>query len=708
MFYMERKNLTLNTLNFRHSKPELNCYFTTRKSELGVKIADYDQKYLSSLLPFQADSNAVFTTFDIPGKDMLSLTLPFTRNEKDNISPCWSNGFQKNFYLFKLTNYFRGLGFPVQSNLISDADVWIPTEPSFKECNSYKVFRVRVQFAKLSNRPELLLSYDGVHSVFKEPLKSEFFHRDKELSFLKLLYGTEFFRFTNLPDRVRRETDRLFPCLNKELQRELQMPFHAPDKSNRYLRYKAEIDEFRINYLQPYKLKDFMIPDSEWLQCEALQLPNPDHRLDMMAFGNGATGRDANRGLKYNGPKAYSPEQDIILFFICREKDKPMAMTIYKYLKGDMHSFVGLGKYVGINFQISKGLSVYFTDGDNPLPDIRRELDKRNFETGKTYFAIYLSPVGKWEKNTQKKRVYFRLKEELLHRGILSQSIEVEKNWPHRMTDSNNNAELKDGFQYFLPNIAVAMLAKSGGTPWSLISGNQHELVIGISAFRSRDTKEKYLGSAFCFTGEGRFFGFDCFRDSQINELAGSIIMAVRRYCNENSHPEKLVIHFYKTLSKKELKPIETGLSKLGLKIPVIVVSVNKSFSQDVIGFDLTSEHLMPVSYSYIPISQTQYLLYNNSLQTEVSSDAPRKFPFPMKVSMQYFAPGIENSTQPDPETKVELLSQICSFSKLYWKSVSSQPLPVTIKYPEMLAKIVPNFNNPEIPRTGRESLWFL
>ena len=173
--------------------------------------------------------------------------------------------------------------------------------------------------------------------------------------------------------------------------------------------------------------------------------------------------------------------------------------------------------------------------------------------------------------------------------------------------------------------------------------------------------------------------------------------MAVRRYCNENAQPEKLVIHFYKTLSKKELKPIEMGLARLGLKIPVVVVTVNKSFSQDVLAFDTDSEHLMPASYSYIPVNRSQYLLFNNSLTDDTSKETPRRSPFPMKVSMQYFAAGSEVSTLPEADMRVELLSQICSFSQLYWKSVSSQSLPVTVKYPEMQAKksynVVDNYN---------------
>ena len=206
------------------------------------------------------------------------------------------------------------------------------------------------------------------------------------------------------------------------------MPFGTPDKTNRYKRYRNEIEEFRQQYLLPEHVAGIIVPDTEWLQCTQQRLPNPDHTLDMLVFGNDETGMDINKGLKYNGPKVYSPEQHVVLFFICRAKDAAMAIAVYEYLKGERHGFNGLGNYAGINFQTSKGLSVYFADVENPLSQICSELDKREFETGKTYFAMYLSPVGKWEKSARKKAVYYKLKEELLHRGILSQSIEVDKN----------------------------------------------------------------------------------------------------------------------------------------------------------------------------------------------------------------------------------------------------------------------------------------
>jgi hypothetical protein len=55
-----------------------------------------------------------------------------------------------------------------------------------------------------------------------------------------------------------------------------------------------------------------------------------------------------------------------------------------------------------------------------------------------------------------------------------------------------------------------------------------------------------------------------------------------------------------------------------------------------------------------------------------------------------------------------QLIDQVNEFSRLYWKSVSQQNLPVTIKYPEMVAEIFPYFTGNEIPPFGKDNLWFL
>jgi hypothetical protein len=48
----------------------------------------------------------------------------------------------------------------------------------------------------------------------------------------------------------------------------------------------------------------------------------------------------------------------------------------------------------------------------------------------------------------------------------------------------------------------------------------------------------------------------------------------------------------------------------------------------------------------------------------------------------------------------------VYQFSRIYWKSVKQQNLPVTIKYPEMVAQIAPHFDGADIPEFGKDGTW--
>jgi len=69
----------------------------------------------------------------------------------------------------------------------------------------------------------------------------------------------------------------------------------------------------------------------------------------------------------------------------------------------------------------------------------------------------------------------------------------------------------------------VAILAKLDGIPWQLNRTTANESIVGIGAFYSPSHKTSYVGSAFCFSNEGKFQEFDCFQADEIDMLAGSL-----------------------------------------------------------------------------------------------------------------------------------------------------------------------------------------
>jgi len=138
--------------------------------------------------------------------------------------------------------------------------------------------------------------------------------------------------------------------------------------------------------------------------------------------------------------------------------------------------------------------------------------------------------------------------------------------------------------------------------------------------------------------------------------------------------------------------------------MPVIVLTVNKTESKELLAFDLDSPKLMPYSGTIVKVSDREFLLFNNTRYTETSIPAEREHHFPVKISFFSSKPELLD----DPEFTTELIDQVYQFSRMYWKSISQQSLPVTIKYPEMVAEIYPHFQHDKLPDFGKENLWFL
>lgn len=126
----------------------------------------------------------------------------------------------------------------------------------------------------------------------------------------------------------------------------------------------------------------------------------------------------------------------------------------------------------------------------------------------------------------------------------------------------------------------------------------------------------------------------------------------------------------------------------------------------------------MPLAGTYFKVSEKSWLLYNNSKtnqkawddmvakKTKSHSEAKIPYHFPIKVRFD-----CRNADVLDDEATIEdLLKQIFQLSRMYWKSVDQQNIPITIKYPSLLTEFLPYFRYEEIPNPefGCKTLWFL
>ena len=140
------------------------------------------------------------------------------------------------------------------------------------------------------------------------------------------------------------------------------------------------------------------------------------------------------------------------------------------------------------------------------------------------------------------------------------------------------------------------------------------------------------------------------------------------------------------------------------LKIPVFIVTINKTESSDIVAFDMGWKDLMPVSGTFIKLGYNRFLLFNNTRYPDSEFNYHDGYSFPVKLKIT-----CSNSELVEEyKTVKELIDQVYQFSRMYWKSVRQQNLPVTIKYPEMVAEMLPYFEGNEIPDYGKDNLWFL
>lgn len=679
----------LNALTFTWPENKTAFYFTEYEIEKSRELhfSQYPND-IESLFPgiSKDATRKLYTTYDYKTEEGKILKIDF-RNENTNLL--------KRFYNNRIFYYFRKCRNQlVMTDFVKDNQIWLPLPLlSNTQYDVYEKYTLKVQFCQLSMYPELLVSYDGESKVLRTSV-AELIQDVNPQLVNRVYFNNRLFYYDEL---VKKGFDRFTearPVLNKDIEKALGYAYLLPPKENTYLKHYRKIRSFIDSLLDNATFRALIpLHSTQFLSVNPVKVSNTNPGSNQLLFAGKQTSVVPYMGMRDFGPFKPPKWKNIHLFYIFHKDNQNLTTDLHSMLFEGQANYGGLKAFAKVNPFVQKNFSISFSNKLNPVPEIEHQLRERTFEPDVRYIAIYISPWEKTEPDQDKRKIYFHLKELLLKHNITSQAIDAEK-IRHR----------NGYFHYSLTNIALAMLAKLDGIPWRLNSPVKNELIIGVGAFKHTDTQVNYIGSAFSFDNNGGFNNFEYFLKHETNLLAGSIADSVRRYVTLNQHIERLIIHFYKKMSNKELQPIEDALQQLNLDIPVFIVSINKTESKSLIGFDTSWPGLMPTSGTYINIGRHQYLLFNNTRYRKQPIKESDGFPFPVKLSIDC------NQKQLLEQHQIsgELIEQVYQFSRLYYKSVRQQGLPITIKYPEILAGIGPNFVNDAIPVFGKDNLWFL
>lgn len=721
------ENLFINALPFKFPAEPVTFYFSdTDKPEIPLVRLLTDQlipPVVRSLYPNLPKDKPVFTSFDRPVDGFTPLQIDFT--DKDNYH------LAKKYYNRAIITYFHHHDMLVQETFVHDTQVWVKNRelqeksPDFLSC--YDRFTLRVSYDPIHRTPMLVVSYDRPARILRKSVKEmvdEFnsaaqdpFEQpgDNPVQFFKKVLVTTrvgknkhrkitIRKYAHLMEDVENgetiDFSHVHPIMNAGLESYLGI---TEDEDNPYVRpeskYKKHCDKINGFISRLLNNEDFLkvIPfENQYIHVEA-GCVNPASKE--LVFGGGSTNYVPRKGVN-DGPFRGPSSSNIKLLFIGHKDHKQDAARLLLCFQKGYGDYSGLETYLGCPFTYQKGISF---NTDHPYEEIRSSFLEMQTDLDRTasYIGIYMTPVSKNIKDAEKLKDYYRVKELFLKYGIPVQCIETDKMLQRLSEDERSG---KKYFGYTLQNMSIAINAKLGGTPWRLRVGDKRELVIGVGAFRNRLTGTKYIGSAFSFDNTGVFNSFQLFRKDDIDELAGSIKLAIRAFSNTIQNPERLIIHYYKDMNEREVQSIEDALNSLDLSIPIFIVTINKTESEDIFVFDTKSPAKMPYSGRYVNLGGFRYLLCNNT-RYENNYGRVESYPFPVKLKI--WSPNAPEDL--DQNTIRQLIDQVYQFSRIYWKSVSQQNLPVTTKYPEMVAEIAPYFNANHIPESSDyHNLWFL
>ncbi|ADY31033.1 Piwi domain-containing protein [Cellulophaga lytica] len=702
-----QEHLKTNILNFKWPNSAPTIYLT---------LEDIEGSHPIHKSKFSRQIKEVFPDADLSNKDQIFTTftteIPDAPSIKLNLVDGRELRIYKQFLKHKLRSYFKSKDYIVVKNFVGDVQVWMPSKKgNTADYNLYYKFSFKIQFAKLTDLPELIVSYDGTSKVLTTSVKDI---EDSEL-IKRCVYGQKTFNYQMDLDTEEKQEfynaiqfDQAYPIFNLSLARALDIPIEEPIRPiNKYQKYVALINNFATNYLFKEDFKViFPFKTDTFIDVPINRINHIDPQVGLLEFGKDQYGNKKThlvpkKAMNILNPYRRPNNQNIKIFFICHTSHKDSVLSFYQNLKEGVNTeknyYKGLEAYVNIKASSSKEHFIEFTNENDPIPEIVEKLESLTFDHDNVlYAAFYLSPFDKFTQNPEDREIYIQIKELFLNEGIVTQVVDYEK--------MVVNIENQYNFQFSLQNMALAIHAKLGGAPWKLAVTDKKELVIGVGAFTNQGENRRYIASAFSFQNNGLFRKFEYFDQSETDLLAGSICKAIRDFTSV-AEADKVVIHFYKEMSYEELKPIIRGMHTLGLKIPLYILNINKTEAEDIIAYDLNwNKKLMPVSGTYIRISENHFLLFNNARYPNSQRYADTDgYPFPIKIKVS----SPDEDAFEDADVVLELLTQVYQFSRLYWKSLRQQNVPITIKYPEMVAQIAPHFNN-GVPDDAKDALWFL
>ncbi len=380
--------------------------------------------------------------------------------------------------------------------------------------------------------------------------------------------------------------------------------------------------------------------------------------------------------------------------------------------------FAGTFRLSGIKWALCK-----IPLGKQPLASRMKQALKEHFENNDAPdLALFVVPDTEPMRDS---RAYLASKAYLLSQGVPSQAIREDR---LRFYDKQ--------FQYILENVAVAMYAKLGGTPWTVHPTQPlaREIVLGLGLAETGgyfEAQKRYVGITTVFSSDGNYLLAACAPRAKFDDypqvLRQSVRSTLQRLREEQGwQPDDLVrvvFHSSKPLRNNDVAGVvEEAEAVLAddfcFEVAALTVSQHHPFK--VVDPTAKAKHsfakrmdgkrgmanvaeCVPRRGTVIDLSGHERLLsvHGNVLAKREGEPLPE----PLLIRLH------RESTYRDIDA---LTRQVYHFAGLVWSSTLPVALPVTIFYSNKVARQLcrldelPDWTDALIDTKLRRSRWFL
>jgi argonaute-like protein implicated in RNA metabolism and viral defense len=273
------------------------------------------------------------------------------------------------------------------------------------------------------------------------------------------------------------------------------------------------------------------------------------------------------------------------------------------------------------------------------------------------------------------------------------------------------------GLPWSLENIALQIYAKTGGTPWTVMSSlGSRELVIGVSRALDRN-RNMVVGFITLFTHDGDYQllyslaprpinweNLDEYRDA----LAQLIVEAYQEYSKHQGAPDKLIIHLCKRPGNfREVAAVEQAMEALGKNLPFALVHLNDDTSYRL--FDTDHPTYVPQPGIKVDLNRYTALLFlDGRVPDGTGQEIRRKRGVPRILEVY-----LDRRSTIGADECPRLVQQVFDFARVNWRGFNAQAIPATLNYSYLVARLVSeiganNWNAIASSVSLRDKAWFL